>query len=60
MLVILETDTALISKKMMMMMMMKKNIALHSKLKVTTQQHFSCTVKHYELLHKCDVIENID
>ena len=59
MLVILETDTALISKKMMMMMM-KKNIALHSKLKVTTQQHFSCTVKHYELLHKCDVKENID
>ena len=59
MLVLLETDTALISKNdddddd-------EKNIALHSKLKVTTQQHFSCTVKHYELLHKCDVKENID
>ena len=60
MLVILETDTALISKNDDDDDDDEKNIALHSKLKVTTQQHFSCTVKHYELLHKCDVIENID
>ena len=39
----------------------EKNNALHSRLKkITTQQHFSCTVKLYELLHKCDVKENID
>ena len=38
----------------------EKNNALHSRLKkITTQQHFFCTVKLYELLHKCDMLKKI-